>query len=307
MLLSQGLIADKQELVMRIENIGFYRLNAYARPFRQVDAVGNVLSVFVAGTSLEKLWSLYRFDRNLRFLFLDAIERIEVALRSQLAYLHTLAYGPYSYASPDYFPSWKDYPDCWKRVRKGSKEASRNEALKNFFARDTDNHDYPPLEIAMSFLEFGPLVYFFDYSAKETVRRPIVRTWGVASKLISSWMHALNHLRNDCAHHARIWNKRFFRLPQIPKATKDARWYYVYDEVRGVWVPPLNCLAAESVITSDTIACCLFICRTLLRTLAPTSAWHERMTDFLLQAEKSGIDLSQMGLPQHWKSHPLWE
>lgn len=307
MLLSQGLIADKQELVMRIENVGFYRLNAYARPFRQVDAVGNVLSVFVAGASLEKLWSLYRFDRNLRFLFLDAIERIEVALRSQLAYLHTLAYGPYSYASPDYFSSWKDYPDCWKRVRKGSKEASRNEALKNFFARDTDNHDYPPLEIAMSFLEFGPLVYFFDYSAKETVRRPIVRTWGVDSKLISSWMHALNHLRNDCAHHARIWNKRFFRLPQIPKATKDARWYYAYDEERGAWVPPLNCLAAESVITSDTIACFLFICRTLLRTLAPTSAWHERMTDFLLQAEKIGIDLAQMGLPQHWKSHPLWE
>lgn len=307
MLISQGLTADKDELIMRIETVGFYRLNGYAHPFRQIDSDGNILPVFVQCTSLEKLWGLYRFDRKLRFLFLDAIERIEVALRSQLAYLHTQANGPFIYASEHYFPAWKDYMRCWKRVEKGSKEAAKNEALKNFFARDTENHTYPPLEIAISFLELGPLVYFFDYSDKETVRKPIVKTWGVDSKFISSWMHALNHLRNDCAHHARIWNKRFFQLPQIPKCTKDARWYCVYDVTLGEWIQPQNKLTAEAVITSDSMACFLFICRTLLRALAPTSAWHQRITSILQQAEQDGIDLTQMGLPKHWESHPLWK
>lgn len=307
MLISQGLIADRDTLIMRIETVGFYRLNGYAHPFRQVDAEGNVLSAFTPKTTLEKLWALYRFDRKLRFLFLDAIERIEVAMRSQLAYLHTQKNGPFSYASENYFPAWKGYLDCWKRIKRGSKESSRNEALKNFFDRDTNNNDYPPLEIAIGFLELGPLVYFFDYSDKESVRKPIVKMWGVDSRLISSWMHALNHLRNDCAHHARIWNKKFFLLPQLPKCTKDARWYYLYDENSRAWVAPKDKISAELSMPSDSLACFLFICRTLLRTLAPTSAWHNRITSFLLQSQQEGIDLSQMGLPDHWVQHPLWQ
>lgn len=306
MLISQGLIADRDILAMRIETVGFYRLNGYAHPFRQVDTEGNILPVFTTGTTLEQLWALYRFDRKLRFLFLDAVERIEVAMRSQIAYLHTQTYGAFAYASENYFPAWKGYIDCWKRIKRGSKESSRNEALKNFFARDTDNHNYPPLEIAIGFLELGPLVYFFDYSDKEAVRKPIVKTWGVDSRLISSWMHALNHLRNDCAHHARIWNKKFFLLPQIPKCTKDARWYYIYDENRGEWVAPIDKLTAETGISPGSLACFLFICRTLLRTLAPTSAWHNRITSFLIQARQKGIDVTQMGLPEHWEQHPLW-
>lgn len=306
-LMAQGLLADRDELVLRLETVGFYRLNGYAYPFRQVDSGGNVLPAFKPGTDLKRLWFLYRFDRNLRFLFLDAIERIEIALRSQLAYLHTRAAGPFAYARASYFPAWKGYLELWDRVKKGSKEANRNEALRHFFTRDTEHHQYPPLGIAIGFMELGALVYFFDYSDKETVRKPIVNAWGIDARLLTSWMHALNHLRNDCAHHARIWNKRTSRIPRIPKCTKDPRWYYTYDEQQQQWKLPSDQTSAVPVAEPGSTACFLFICRTLLRSLAPTSAWNKRISKLIAEAEASGVDVRQMGLPKHWETHPLWE
>ena len=59
----------------------------------------------------------YLFDRKLRFLMMDAIERIEVALRSQIAYHHTAGQSPFAYAQQTYFPHWKGYIQSLERVR----------------------------------------------------------------------------------------------------------------------------------------------------------------------------------------------
>ena len=49
---------------------------------------------------------------------MDAIERIEVALRSRIAYYHTENQSPFAYACPTYFPNWKGYIQGLERVRK---------------------------------------------------------------------------------------------------------------------------------------------------------------------------------------------
>ena len=135
-LLSEGLAADRGELLMRLDHIGFYRMNGYAHTFRERGDKGAVLPRFRPGTTLRDVWDCYRFDRSLRLLFLDAIERIEVSLRSQLAYLHTQQNGAYAYADAQYFPKWKGYVDIWKRVRFDSREVNRSEALRNFYEKD---------------------------------------------------------------------------------------------------------------------------------------------------------------------------
>ena len=45
----------------------------------------------------EEVIDLYNFDRHLRLLMFDAIERIEVALRTKLIYQLSLSYGPLCY------------------------------------------------------------------------------------------------------------------------------------------------------------------------------------------------------------------
>ena len=93
------------------------------------------------------------------------------------------------------------------------------------------------------------------------------------------------------------------------KGTASLPWDYVYSAKAGKWVRPTGSMAGEfSLLQSQAaIAPLLFICRVLLKRLAPTSQWHIRMEQFLLDAARHGIVLQKMGLPKNWNRHPLWK
>ena len=50
--------------------------------FRKPNPDGSLSNDFIPGTTWNDINSLYRFDRKLRLLVFDAIERIEIALRT---------------------------------------------------------------------------------------------------------------------------------------------------------------------------------------------------------------------------------
>src|SRR5271165_2813134 len=81
-LLSRGLIADREELLQRLNSVSYYRLSGYLYPFRKSDSDHQ----YREGTTLKLVWSRYCFDRRLRVLVLDAIERIEVSARTKLVH-----------------------------------------------------------------------------------------------------------------------------------------------------------------------------------------------------------------------------
>lgn len=310
LLLSRGLVADYAELVQRLQNVGYYRLSAYWHPFRKRDAFGNVLSELIPGVTLDKIWLHYRFDRDLRLLFLDAIERIEISLRSKLAHLHTKKTSPFAYASPAYFPHWRDYVQKWDRVR-AKRDKNGNvlmrgiEFLDHFFSKYGDSHDYPPLWMAISLAEFGFVVYFYNYSEK-AIRSAVAKEWNIKPATLSTWLHSLNILRNDCAHHARVWNKICYSKPALPKFSEDSLWYFVYHEKLCKWISPKQ-PHSHHIFPPGSAACFLMMCRYMLRFVAPTSRWAERAELLLQSYAAQGIDLTKMGLPPYWASHPLWK
>lgn len=79
--ISRGLLADRSELIAKLQCVSYYRLSGYWYSFRRDDEAqqGRKLNEFMPGTSFDDVWERYRFDRKLRFLFLDAIDRIEIA------------------------------------------------------------------------------------------------------------------------------------------------------------------------------------------------------------------------------------
>lgn len=85
----RGLIADRNELIERLSDIGHYRLSGYWYIFKckpiAVDE-GPKDERFVEGTTLEAIWLVYVFGRQLKLIVLDAIERVEVYFRMRLAY-----------------------------------------------------------------------------------------------------------------------------------------------------------------------------------------------------------------------------
>ncbi|MGM5032683.1 Abi family protein [Tardiphaga sp. 803_E3_N1_3] len=82
---SRGMIISDEALAESYLNkIGYYRLSGYWYPYReakQVAGITKVLDDFKSGTKFSEIVDLYVFDKKLRLVFLDVIERIEIALR----------------------------------------------------------------------------------------------------------------------------------------------------------------------------------------------------------------------------------
>lgn len=82
-------INDEPAALAALQRIGYYRLVGYWFPLRKPDPNNGAarLDDFQDGATFELAVNLYDFDRALRLLVLDAIERIEVAIRVDVAYL----------------------------------------------------------------------------------------------------------------------------------------------------------------------------------------------------------------------------
>ena len=77
-LIARGMSGNRDEMASRLAVVSAHRLAEYWEPF--VGADGR----FVEGATFDRVWARYAFDRRLRLLLFDAIERIEVCLKSQL-------------------------------------------------------------------------------------------------------------------------------------------------------------------------------------------------------------------------------
>ncbi|WP_416379083.1 Abi family protein [Altererythrobacter sp. H2] len=82
-------VGDDTRAIGYLEKIGYYCLSGYWYPFRAPKAqpVGLVFREdhFLPGSTFEDAVALYAFDRKLRLLALDALERIERAIRVDVA------------------------------------------------------------------------------------------------------------------------------------------------------------------------------------------------------------------------------
>lgn len=95
-LISRGIeVGDRSEATKLLRAVGYYRLTGYLYPFRRSERYESddgrsrvrVLSEYVPGTSLAHAAKLIDFDRALRMLVMDGVERIEVSLRMEIGYV----------------------------------------------------------------------------------------------------------------------------------------------------------------------------------------------------------------------------
>ena len=83
-------ISDEAKAKACLKRVGYYRLSAYWYPFRKMavsppSAASLRLDEFTPGTNFDEIIDFYVFDKGLRMLVSDALERIEIALRAEIA------------------------------------------------------------------------------------------------------------------------------------------------------------------------------------------------------------------------------
>jgi abortive infection bacteriophage resistance protein len=82
LLRNRGLsIPDEQRAISYLTNIGYFRLSAYLYPLLKEPKTDHR---YKDGATFEMALNMYRFDRKLRVLLFNEIEKIEVAIRSAI-------------------------------------------------------------------------------------------------------------------------------------------------------------------------------------------------------------------------------
>ena len=284
LLLSRGLVASRDELVRRLKVTSYFRLIGYLRPFRLVGA-----EEFEPGTTLEKVWQLYAFDQRLRTLLLDAIEGIEVYVRTQLAYHFAHDFGIFAYNDQRHFPNL-DRPGftAWQRKlddQMQRSQRSREECVVHFFNKYGDEHTRLPIWVMIELMDFGATLTFFR-GVNDDIKKRIAKEVGQPDRVIMSWLLALNTVRNRCAHHSRLWNWDMGTPVQIPQERKFPEWH----------APRLP---------NNRVGIILCICRYWLNQISPANRWSERVRG--LFTEYPHLPLHLMGLVEDWQEHLLWK
>ena len=107
LLKSRGLtFADSQKAANQLANVSYFRLSAYMFPYRK-NVGGKIIDEFRYGTTWKNIYDLYVFDRKLRLLVFDAIEKIEVSIRTNMVYTLSHKYGSH----------WQDDESIYKAER----------------------------------------------------------------------------------------------------------------------------------------------------------------------------------------------
>lgn len=285
-LLDRGLEADRDELIQRLASVNYYRLTGYLYPFRRPDDDG-----YTAGTTLEQVWNRYCFDRRLRVLVLDAVERVEVAVRTQLIYHFAHQCGPFGHCREDHLPhlSVAEYIE-WREGILTETNRSKEAFKEHFFKKYGDSHQNLPIWMVSELMSMGSLLTLFR-GVDGGIRKQVAEHFQMADELLLSWLRSLYAARNICAHHSRLWNRVLGYAPSLPQKNKFPRWHDKND-------------AGKNLFPNNRCGLLLMICRHFLNLISPSSRWRDRVEQLFVEYPE--MPLPDMGLPQDWNHHPLW-
>lgn len=272
---------DEHRVEKYLLNIGYHRLSAYIYPFYKSPKSDLLLK---EGTAFEQVLALYRFDKKLRILLFNEIEKIEVAIRSVLANVGCQELSDrYWITKPKYFANTDKYTQTLSIIDK-ELSSSREDYIESF--RNNYIEDYPPAWMITEVLSFGNLNYIYSNISSNRLMKRIAGYFGLKPKVFISWLTVLANLRNMCCHHARVWNRDFMLNPAEPKNTIN------------VWIN-------TSKLDKKRIYYRLCIIRYFLSSVSPNNNFGEKISGLL--TDFPSVDISAMGFTDDWKCEELWK
>lgn len=302
--------------------IGYYRLSAYTIPFQQiVTTPSTVLHQFKANTTFDDVLNLYIFDRELRLLIMDAIERIEVAIRAQICNVLCHQSGDafwytdeqhfnYGYAHMRLLASIerqlldeksrleRDEKAIDKRpLSQADKDVLKDKVRKeNFLRHYLSKYDSPkllPSWMMIEMLTWGELSHLYVGLKSNQAKKQIAQNLGIHAEVLESWLKSLNDVRNLCAHHSRLWNKEHGRSIKIPTSNTIQ------------WLQQPVILTNTAIRYEKRTYMVLVAIQTLLFKISPNSTWAKRLKDLIAQYPL--LSKANMGMPEQWHQDPFWQ
>lgn len=266
-----------------LANISYYRLKGYWWEM-QDDKVSHH---FRDGSCFEDVIDLYNFDRHFRLIVFNAIERIEIALRTKMIYHLSLTYGADWYLDPSLFPNKRYFSDFQYKIH-----GELSDSSEEFIRKHYENHpnENPESWKALEVLTLGALSKLYRNIAHQLPEKNVIaREFGLYNqKYLSSWLMSTTLIRNIIAHHGRLWNRVIINKYDWPPSTPEPLLNYVPDNFQRRKVFPI---LSAILYLSDRI-----------------SPGHHIGSELLtLFRSYPQLELYRMGFPKDWENQPIWK
>ena len=301
LLLSRGLIVtDRKRAERHLANISYYRFSAYMLPYKKKEN-GIIIDAFKEGTTWDDIYDLYVFDRKLRLLVFDAIERLEVAIRTQIIYQLSHKYGSHWQDNAHIFNPPREVTlrdgkkitiDVYREIQSHIKEqlhSNRAEVFIQHYHNKYDTPENPPSWMSVEIMYFNHLSKICTGLKNRADIVGIASYFALPPKTFCSWLHTMNYVRNICAHHSRLWNRDLNIVPEKLSFSKHLVWISNPD-------------------TSKRSRNYYFFCMInyMLQVANPRSQFKTKLKE-LLEEYKNVISLDSMGFPKGWEEEKMWE
>jgi abortive infection bacteriophage resistance protein len=280
---SRGLsIPDDMKAVSYLSNISYYRLRAYTYPFQDNTDPNHP---FISKICFDEIINLYVFDRRFRLLMLDALEKIEISMRTLIIYNWAMNHGSHWHQNDALFRNSVQFDnDCTRlNLEVGRSTEAFIEHYKTKYTHPSD----PPSWMSLEVSSFGLLSLIFRNLKLGAEKKAVVNYYGLKDVgVLESWMHSFSNIRNICAHHGRLWNRRLtahIKLPSHPANT------FIHN--RNIY--PYKVYAA---------LCCI---KYVLDIISPGHSFPQKLKSLMstcpLAQEK------EMGFPSQWEQESFWQ
>lgn len=268
---------DESKALHTLQHISYFRLKSYLMPLMS----DKVLHTYKHGVTFEQAYMLYKFDSRLRKLIAGELEKIEVSIRTQMAYILSNEVDIYWFADSANFMSATKHAGLMSSL-KSELDRTDDDQILLFKRRYSDA--FPPAWMTMEVTSFGTLSMLYKLLKPSLTRRKIANYYGVSDSVFESWLHSIVYVRNICAHHSRLWNKTLRIQPLFPRKVKGT----------FISVPARN----------DRLYYVLCIIQYMLQKVNPNTTFPARLKALL--TEFPDADISAMGFPNDWDNEPFW-
>jgi len=285
------LINDENIAVNYLSNISYYRLRAYTFPFQDNKNAINNHHFLMNDIHFEDIIDLYCFDRRLRLLILNALEKIEIALRTKFTYEYSMESGDSHWFTNKSLYFIQDRYDSM--MTKIIEDVNRsNEDFIIHYQTKYTSPDLPPAWMTLETLSFGNISKLIsNLDCKSEPYKRISLAFGLPkSFILENWIYSFSVLRNFCAHHSRIWNRRFHVEMKLPYNT-------IFPFIDKEYI---------STIRTNKIFAVLSCIQYIINIISPESSFKSTLKNIISESGKL-INIKDMGFPYNWQDFEVWK
>lgn len=285
------ILKDEDFAKYHLGRISYFRLKSYWWDM-QSDRVNHI---FKPNTCFEDVINIYNFDKDLRLILFDAIETIEITLRTKLIYYMSMSYGGLWYVNEKLF---NDKEKHHKHIgelldefnRSGDIFVKEYRAKHNVTVIDSSNTNlFPESWVIFEVATFGTLSKIYKNLNHQLPEKSMIsKDFGLnMHNELSSWLESISLLRNIVAHHSRIWGRKMVKKPAFGYSQRNA------------WLNSISSVQENQPYF--VISTMLYLCDAINVNNAMKAKIYNLFDEY------NTIPIYKLGFFNHWESEPLWK